>query len=99
MKRIIRYLKKLQDRRLRRFCIKCATKACQGSGHSVYYEAHYLYKFLTTVMKFHSPHSDTFHLLAILFLSLAIIILSCQLISMKRQLRQQPSPATVQPWR
>lgn len=48
MKRIIRYLKKLQDRRLRRFCIKCATKACQGSGHSVYYEAHYLYKFLTT---------------------------------------------------
>lgn len=39
-------------------------------------------------MKFNSPHSDTCHLLAILFLSLAVIILSCQLISMKRQLQE-----------
>lgn len=52
MKRIIRYLKKLQDRRLRRFCIKCAIKVCRGTGKSVDYEADWIYYFLT------GPHND-----------------------------------------
>lgn len=49
MKRIIQYLKNRRDRKLRKFCVKCATKACQGSDSSVSYEASKLYWFLTTL--------------------------------------------------
>lgn len=52
MERIIRYLRKLRDRRLRKYCVKQAAKFCEGTERSPLYVMGDIYYFLT------GPHTD-----------------------------------------
>ena len=52
MKRIIQYLKNRRERRLRKYCLKCAIKFCQGKDWNINYVMGDIYYFLT------GPHND-----------------------------------------
>ena len=47
MKKLIQFLKRWSDRRLRERCVKRVLRSCRGTDRNVIYEAQTLYYFIT----------------------------------------------------